>query len=43
MRLLADNTHKLFEYGWEERSMGRAIVLLHDAFVEIQGDGSLFA
>ncbi len=41
MRWLAGNTHKLFEYGWGERSMGRAIALLHDAFVEIQGDGSL--
>ncbi len=41
MRWLAGNTHKLVEYGWEERSMGRAIAMLHDAFVEIQGDGSL--
>ena len=41
MRWLAGNTHKLVEYGWGERSMGRAIALLHDAFVEIQGDGSL--
>jgi hypothetical protein len=41
MRWLAGNTHKLFGYRWGERSMGRAIALLHDAFVEIQGDGSL--
>jgi len=41
MRWLAGNTHKLVEYGWGERSIGRAIALLHDAFVEIQGDGSL--
>ncbi len=41
IRWLAGNTHKLVEYGWGERSMGRAIALLHDAFVEIQGDGSL--
>jgi hypothetical protein len=39
MRQLAGNTHKLAEYGWGERSMGRAITLLHDAFVEIQSDG----
>jgi hypothetical protein len=41
MRWLAGNTHKLAEYGWGERSMGRAITLLHDEFVEIQSDGSL--
>ncbi len=42
MRWLAGNTHKLAEYGWGERSMRRAITLLHhDAFVEIQSDGSL--
>ncbi len=41
MRWLAGNTHKLAEYGWGERSMGRAINLLHDAFVEIQSDGLL--
>jgi hypothetical protein len=41
MRWLAGNTHKLAKYGWGERSMGRAITLLHDAFVEIQSDGSL--
>jgi hypothetical protein len=41
MRWLAGNTHKLSEYGWGERYMGRAITLLHDAFVEVQGDGAL--
>ena len=41
MRWLAGNTHKLAKYGWGERSMGKAIALLHDAFVEIQSDGSL--
>ncbi len=41
MRWLAGNTHKLSEYGWGERSMGRAITLLRDAFVEVQGDGAL--
>ncbi len=41
MRWLAGNTHKLSEYGWGEHSMVRAITLLHDAFVEIQGDGAL--
>ncbi len=41
MRWLAGNTHKLFEYRWGERSIGHAIKLLHDAFIEIQGDGSL--
>ncbi len=41
MRWLAGNTHNFFEYRWGERSMGCAIKLLHDAFIEIQGDGSL--
>ena len=41
MRWLAGNTHKLAKFGWGERSMGRAITLLHDAFVDIQSDGSL--
>jgi hypothetical protein len=41
MRWLAWNTHKLSEYGWGERSMGRAITLLQDAFVEVQGNGAL--
>ncbi len=41
MRWLAGNTHKLAEYGWGERSMGRVFTLLHDAFVEIQSNGSL--
>jgi hypothetical protein len=41
MRWLAENTYKLSEDGWGEHSMGRAITLLHDAFVEVQGDGAL--
>ncbi len=41
IRWLAGNTHRLFEHGWGECSMGRAITLLHDAFVEIQSDGVL--
>jgi hypothetical protein len=41
MRWLAGNTHKLSEYGWGEHSMGRAITFLHNAFVEVQGDGVL--
>jgi hypothetical protein len=41
MRWLAGNTHKLSEYGWGERSRGRAITFLHDAFVDVQGDGAL--
>jgi hypothetical protein len=41
MRWLAENTHKLSEYSWGEHSIGRAITLLHDAFVEVQGNGVL--
>jgi hypothetical protein len=41
MRWLAGNTHELSKYSWGERSIGRAIALLHDAFVEVQRDGSL--
>ncbi len=41
MRWLAENTHKLSEYGLGERSMGRAITFLHIAFVDVQGDGAL--
>ncbi len=41
MRWLAGNTHELSKYSWGERSMGRAITLLHNAFVEVQCDGSL--
>jgi hypothetical protein len=41
MRWLASNTHELSKYIWGERYMGRAITLLHDAFVEVQRDGSL--
>jgi hypothetical protein len=41
VRWFAGNTHKLAKFGWGERSMERAITLLHDAFVVIQSDGSL--
>ena len=41
MRWLAGDSHKLSEYGWGERSMGRALTLLHDAFVDVQGVGAL--
>jgi hypothetical protein len=41
MRWLAGNTRKLSEFGWGERSMGRGITFLHDAFVDVQGDGAL--
>jgi hypothetical protein len=41
MRWLAGNTHKLAKFGWGECSMGRPTTLLYDAFVDIQGDGSL--
>ena len=41
MRWLAGNSHKLSDYGWGERSMGKALTLLHDAFVDVQGDGAL--
>ncbi len=37
---LAGNPHKLSEY-MGERSMGRALTLLHDAFGDVQGDGAL--
>ena len=40
MRWLAGNTHKLAHCKWGERSMGRAVDLLHKAFVKIQADGS---
>jgi hypothetical protein len=41
MRWFAWNIHRLSEYCWGECSMGRAITLLYDAFVEIQSDGVL--
>ena len=41
MRWLTGNSHTLSEYGWGERLMGRALTLLQDAFVDVQGDGAL--
>ncbi len=41
MRWLAGNTHKLGHRDWGEWSMGRAIDLLHSAFVKIQDDPKL--
>jgi hypothetical protein len=41
MQWLAGNTHELSKYSLGECSMGRAITLLHDAFVEVQYGGSL--
>jgi hypothetical protein len=41
MRWLAGKTHELAHRGWGERSMGRAIDLLHVAFSKVQEDPSL--
>ncbi len=41
MRWLASNTFKLGHHNWGEKSMGRVIDLVYDAFVAIQADGSL--
>ena len=41
MRWLASNTFKLAHRNWGEKSMGRVIDLIYDAFVAIQSDGSL--
>ncbi len=41
LRWLTGNTHKQIECQWGERSMGRAVQLLYDAFVSIQENGSL--
>jgi hypothetical protein len=41
MRWLASNTFKLASRNWGEKSMGRVIDLVYDAFVAIQADGSL--
>ena len=42
MRWLAGNTHQLAHRKWGERSMGRAIDMLHSAFIKIQDAPSLF-
>jgi hypothetical protein len=41
MHWLASNTFKLASHNWGEKSMGRVIDLVYDAFVAIQADGSL--
>jgi hypothetical protein len=41
MRWLASNTFKLGNHNWGEKSMGRVIDLVYDAFVAIQADESL--
>jgi hypothetical protein len=41
MRWLASNTFKLAHRNWGEKSMGRVIDLVYDAFVALQADGSL--
>ena len=41
MRWLASNTFKLSHRQWGEKSMGRVIDLVYDAFVTIQADGTL--
>ena len=41
MRWLASNAFKLAHQNWGEKSMGRVIDLVYDAFVEILSDGLL--
>lgn len=41
LRWLAGNTHKLAHRNWGERSMGKALDLLHESFVKIRSDPSL--
>ncbi len=41
MRWLAGKTHKLAHCNWSERSMGRAVDLMYNAFVEVELDGEL--
>ena len=41
MRWLASNTFKLSHRQWGEKSMGRVIDLVYDAFVAIQKDDTL--
>jgi hypothetical protein len=42
MRWLAGNTHKLAHCQWGQRSMGKAIDLLHSAFTQINDAPELF-
>ena len=41
MRWLAGKTHELAHGNWSERSMGRAVDLMYNAFVEVDLDGEL--
>ena len=41
MRWLAGKTHELAHRNWLERSMGRAVDLMYNAFVEVESDGEL--
>ncbi len=41
IRWLAGNTHELTHRNWLERSMGRAVDLMYNAFVEVESDGEL--
>ncbi len=41
MRWLAGKTHELAHCNWLERSMGRAVDLMYNAFVEVESDGEL--
>ena len=39
MRWLSGKSHELAANGWGERSMGKALDLLHDAMLQIQANG----
>ena len=39
MRWLAGKTHELAHCNWSERSMGRAVDLMYNAFVQVESDG----
>jgi hypothetical protein len=41
MRWLAGTTHMLGHRNWFGRSMGQAVELIYDAFVEVESDGGL--
>ena len=41
MHWLAGKTHELGHCKWSERSMGRAVDLMYNAFVEVESDGEL--
>ena len=39
MRWLAGKTHELAHRNWSKRSMGRAVDLMYNAFVQVESDG----